>query len=126
MERGVAIKKLEKLLGKKMGWCVRPTYSTADERAAAKAALPSAREERNRLKEQKDARHRAILEADAEYQSLLTASKAAAENVERLDGITRHHKITVGINLGWAFKVKAEGDSWEEVIEKLATAKVAA
>lgn len=126
MERTVALKKLERLLGKKLGWRVNPNAPTPEARAEAKSALPSAREERDRLKVERDARHRAILEADAEYQALNIAAKAACERVDKLFGTTCHYKITVGISLGWAFEVKAEGDSWEEVIGKLTTEKVAA
>jgi len=126
MERTVALKNLERLLGKKLGWRVNPKAPAAEERAAARAAIPAAREERDRLKEQRDARHRAILEADAEYQSLHTAAKAASENVERLSGITSHYKITVGISHSWCFEVKAQGDSWEDVIAKLTPERVAA
>ena len=43
MERTVALKKLEKLLGKKMGWRINPKAPTAEERTAAKLALPAAR-----------------------------------------------------------------------------------
>lgn len=126
MERTIALKKLERLLGKKLAWRINPNAPDLEARAAAKAALPDARAERDTLKEQRDARQRAILEADAEYQALRAAAKAAAENVETLSGTTRHYRITVGLNLGWAFEVKAEGDSWEEVIGKLTPERVAA
>jgi hypothetical protein len=126
MERTVALKKLERLLGKKLWWRINPKAPTPEDRATAKAALPSAIEERNKLKEQRDARHRALLEGDAEYQSLNTAAIAAIARVEKISGITRWYKITVGISHGWANEVKAEGDSWEEVIGKLTTEKVAA
>lgn len=126
MERTVALKKLERLLGKKLGWRINTKAPSPEERAAAKAALPAAIEERNKLKELRDARHREILAADAEYQRLLVAAKAAVEEVDRLSSTTRHYKITVGVDLGWAFEVKADGDSWEEVIGKLSPQKVAA
>ena len=122
MERTVALKKLERLLGKKLGYRVAANAPTPEERATAKAALAPAIEEYNKLKEQRDARYRAVLAADAEYQNLVAAQNAARERMNKLSSITHHHKITVGTSEGMFFRVHAEGDSWEDVIDKL-TAK---
>ena len=124
MERSVAIKKLEKLLGKKLAWRINPKALDAEERQAARETLTAAIAERKALQEKRDARERELL-ADPEYQQLKAAAKAAAENAERISGLTRCFKITVGTNEGMFFLVKAEGDSWEQIIEKL-TAKAAA
>ena len=121
MERTVAIKMLGKLLGKKLGYRVDTKAPTPEEREVAKATLSPAIEERNKLKEQRDARYKAILAEDTEYQNLFAAAKAASKRVEELSSITRHRKITVGTSEGMFFLVKAEGDSWEEVIDKLTT-----
>ena len=126
MERTVALRKLEKLLGKKLGWRINPKAPTLEERDDAKTALPSVIEERNKLKELREARYREILEADAEYQRLKAEHRAANERVEKLLGTTRCYKITVGTSEGMFFLVKAEGDSWEEVIGKLTAKKIAA
>lgn len=120
MERAVALKTLGKLLGKQFGYRVNAKAPTQEERDVAKAAAAEAVEERNKLKDQRRARFEAILAADAEYQSLCAAYKAASERVDKLFSITHHYKITVGTSAGMFFLVKAEGDSWEEVIDKLA------
>jgi hypothetical protein len=119
MQRADAIKKLGKLLGKNLGYRIADKAPTREERATAKAALTIAIAERNKLKEQKDARYRAILAADAEYQSLFANYKAASEHVDVLASVTRHYKIAVGISNSMFFHIKAEGDSWEEIIEQL-------
>ena len=119
MERAVAIKKLGKLLGKKLGYRINTKAPTQEEKAAAAAELPAAVEERRRLKEQKDERYRTIIAADAEYQRLFAEHRVASDRTDRLSSITRCHKITVGVSEGMFFLVKAEGDSWEEVIEKV-------
>jgi len=119
MERAVAIKKLSKLLGKKLGWRINTKAPTQEEKAAAAAELPAAVDERRRLKEQKDERYRTIIAADAEYQRLFAEHRAASDRTDRLSSITRCHKITVGVSESMFFLVKAEGDSWEEVIEKV-------
>lgn len=126
MERKVAIKKLERLLGNRLAWRINPTAATQEDREAAKAALPEAQAERKRLYELREARYRAILEADAEYQSLRAQEKEARERAAKLSGIIYSRKITVGIDNGLFFHVKAEGDSWEEVIGKLTPQKIAA
>jgi hypothetical protein len=119
MERSVAIKKLGKLIGKSFGYRIDEKAPTREERAAVLAKLPAARAELDKLKEQRDARYRAILAADAEYQELHAAHKTAHENIAKLSSITSRYRITVGATSTMFFHVKAEGDSWEEVIDKL-------
>jgi hypothetical protein len=127
MERTVATKKLEKLIGKKMAWRINAKAPSPEDREAARLALGPAIEERNKLKEKREARYLEILAADAEFQSLKSAHKAAAEKADRLSATTRCFKITVGdTSSGLFFMVKAEGDSWEDVIAKLTAKKAAA
>jgi hypothetical protein len=123
MERAIALKKLGKLLGKSLGYRVNDNAPTREERAVAQTALASAFVERNTLKEKRDERYRTILATDAEYQRLRAAHLAACEYVDRLSSITRHYKITVGVSNSMFFRVKAEGDSWEEIIDKLIAQK---
>jgi hypothetical protein len=119
MERSVAIKKLAKILGKSLAYRVDIKAPTQDERSAAKAELLTAIAERNKLRDQKDARYKAILAADAEYQSLHASHKAASKHADQLSSIIHHYKFTVGTTNGMFFHIKAQGDSWEEVIENL-------
>lgn len=126
MERNVALKKLEKLLGKRLCWRINPKAFTPEEREAAKTAFLAAAAERKRLTELREARYQAILAADAEYQSLREQEREARKRSEHLSGVMMSRKITVGIDNGLFFHVKAEGDSWEEVIAKIAADKVAA
>lgn len=92
---------------------------TPDEKSQARAELPGAIEARDELNRQCEARYEAILKADDEYQRLKVESKAAKDRVHNLHGITSRWKFTVGTVTSLFFVVKAEGDSWEEVIEKL-------
>ena len=99
MERSVAIKKLSKLLGKKLGYRVNSKAPTLEERAAAKTELPVAIEERNKLKEKRDERYKAILAADTEYQSLFAAHRAASERTDKLgshDALAQDHCRHIG------------------------------
>ena len=123
MERIVAVKKLSKMLGKGFGYRINTKAPDQDEREAAKAALPEANAETKRLKEAKRARLEAVLAADAEYQTLKAAHKVAEDRAEKLFGISRHYKLTVGKSNGMFFHILAEADSWEDVIAKLQQSK---
>jgi hypothetical protein len=125
MERTVALNKLRRLLGKEYGYRINPKAPTQEERAAAREAVPAARELHKELAAKKQARLEALLIGDAKYQELAKQTREAQKNREYLECNMRGCKITVGKSVaGLFFSVQAEGDSWEEVIAKLT--KVAA
>ena len=66
VELSIAIKKLRKLLGKSLAYRIDPNAPTSEERDEAKAALPAATAEHRSVNKQVQARHSAILGADAE------------------------------------------------------------
>lgn len=119
MERSAALKKLGKILGKEFCYRVDPNAPTSEERATAATSLPETIASRNDLRARRDARRVEILAGDAEYQALIVSTRAATEVVERLSGICAHYKITVGISESIFFSVKAQGDSWGDVIAQL-------
>ena len=119
MERAVAINKLGKLLGKSAGYRVNPKAATADERAAARVELVLAGAERTKLEQQKNERIRAILAADQEYQALNAAYKTAKKHADELSATIHSYKFTVGVSNSMFFMVKAQGDSWEDVIRQV-------
>lgn len=119
MERAIAVKKLGKLLGKSLGYRVDPKGLTAEEREEARAALKVANEETRTLLEQREARMKALLDADLEYQQIKAAHDVAKKNRDRHASRCYHYKFTVGTSNGIFFHVKAQGDSWEEVIAKI-------
>jgi hypothetical protein len=119
MERAVAIKKLGKILGKSLGYRVDPKAPDQDDRDRAREDLRDAVTEREALEQQKKARMQELLQADAEYQRLKAARAEAGKHCEELSSITHHYRFTVGVSNGMFFSVKAQGDSWEEVISKL-------
>jgi len=119
MNRADALKQLGKLLGKSFGYRVDLDAPTAEERETAQAALTVASEKAKTLLEQKEARIKTLLEADAEYQRLKTDHEAAKKERNHLAGVCHQYKFTVGTSSEMFFHVKAQGDSWEEVIAKL-------
>lgn len=119
MERAVAVKKLGKLLGKSLGYRVDPSAPTQEERDEAKQELAALTAARKAAEDAKRARFEAILAADDEYQRLFAAAKAARDAEQKVASKLHHFRFTVGTTNSMFFHVKAQGDSWEEVINKL-------
>lgn len=119
MERTAAITKLGKLLGKSLGYRVDPKAPTVEQREAAKAQCPALHAASKAAQGAVEARRLELL-ADPQYQELRAAAKVASEKANRMSYTAHHHyKITVGSTNSMFFHVKAQGDSWEEVIEKV-------
>lgn len=124
MERAVAIKKLTKILGKSLGYRVDPKAPDQDDRDEARAQLAVEVPKRDALKKQRRERLETILLADAEYQRLKAEEAEAQKRCEKLSSATHHYRFTAGTSNGMFFLVKAQGDSWEEVIAKLTKERV--
>jgi len=120
MERSVAIRKLGKLLGKRLGYRVDSRAPDAEERAAARQQLPALEAAEKQAADAMDARHRAILAADTEYQAMVAEHKAARDRRHKVSVVTGRYRITVGTTSDLFFHVRAQGDSWEDVITQLA------
>jgi hypothetical protein len=125
MERAVAIKKLGKILGKSLGYRVDPKAPDQDDRDEARAKLREATPKREALRGAIEARCKALLQADAEYQRLKAEFAEVKKTCDELVSITGHYRFTVGVSNSMFFTVRAQGDSWEEVIAKLTEKKVA-
>ena len=119
MERIVALKKLQKLLGKDLGYRVNDKAPNAEKRAEAQRALDALLPLRDAARDARDKRYRLILDSDVEYQRLSEEARRLRKEADELSGLTRWFKITVGVSRGMFFEIKAEGDSWEEILEKL-------
>ena len=119
MERQTAIKKLGRLLGKQFAYRVDSDAPTKEERDEAREILKATAEEKRRVLAEKEARIRVVLAADPEYCKLRDAGKKLSDQCTALLSITGRHKFTVGRSGQIFFHVDAQGDSWEEVIEKV-------
>lgn len=126
MERAVALKKLGKLIGKSMGYRVDLKAPDQDDRDEAQTKLREEVPKREALSKQMGARRDAVLLADAEYQQLKADYAEARNRCDKLFSITHHYRFTVGTMGQLFFSVKAQGDSWEEVIAKIEKERVAA
>ncbi len=127
MEKSIAVKKLAKILGKGFGYRLNPNAPDEAERKTAKAKMKGAVEERRRLNEEVDALRKKILAADQEFQTKLAAYQAAKKHADELSCMAHRYRVTVGTshNAGGFgfFSVKAQGDNWEDVIEKVTNGK---
>ncbi len=119
MERAVAIKKLGKLLGKNLGYRVDVSAPKPEDREAARNLLRKAIEERKAVEERAKERRKQVLAADAEYCDLNARYDLLRKQVDELQSVSMHYKITVGTSNSIFFHVHAQGDSWEEVIAKV-------
>lgn len=125
MDRNEALQKLRKRFGKQFAWRVDPKAPSREEREAAEARQPELNAAYKAASEAATARYEFLLKNDAEYQALRAASQAARKAKDENFGICNWRKITVGTANSLFFHVSAEGDSWEEIFEKLEKKKVA-
>lgn len=123
MERSVAIKKLTKLLGKDIAWRVDLKAPNEEGRIEAREKLKVVGGERDALAKQRDARMQELLQGDAKFQELRAAAKEAKDRADALLGLSHRYRFTVGTRNSMFFMIKAQGDSWEEVIRKVTADK---
>ncbi len=122
MDKSAAIKKLSKILGKGFGYRENPKACTKEDREKAKAELKIASAERQKLKQALYDRELELKKGDEEYQKTLAAYREAGKRTSALSAKAHNYRITVGNRMdagGFGFfSVKAEGDNWQEVVEK--------
>jgi hypothetical protein len=126
MNERQAIAKLHKLLGKRAAYRIDDKAPDAETRAAYRAALPDLRADEKEAREALDARRAEVLAADPVYQSLLCRWRTVKQTTDNAASIGYRSRITAGVDMGIGLSVKAEGDNWQEVIDKLESATVAA
>lgn len=126
MEKSTAVRRLHKILGKGFGYRENRKALDKEGREAARSELKAANAERESLRAAADARRNELLSGDQDYQEKLAAYRAARERAERLLSRTHSYRITVGTRSdagGFGFfHVKAEGDNWQEVYDKVTKA----
>jgi len=119
MNRASAIRQIGKLLGSSFRYRINDKAPTPEERVAAKTEMTAVAKIVADLKAKKEARYEEILKEDAEYQQLYSAWKAERDRHCRLQSMQYSYRITVGKVSSLFFHVMAEGDTWDEVVEKL-------
>lgn len=118
MNRKQALAKLRPILGSKMGY--REDYKAAigEEREQLLAANIARQQRKQAAKAALDARRVAVLAADPEYRALSDEYAALSAECEAAPSAYAR-RITVGVMSSLFFSVRAEGDTWAEVVEKV-------
>ena len=118
MNQTQALAKARKILGPKAMIQIRKSIPIGEERDAEIARRKVLTGELKVLTEARDARRSEVLKADAEYQRL--KNEAARIEKER-DNLHAgwHRRVSVGVDAGIGFYVKAEGDNLDEALADL-------
>ena len=119
MNRTQAIAKLKKVLGPDMGYREDPKALLAEDREAVQVKRDVVRDVHNVIKADLEKRRQEILAADEEYQRLSREYQRTRKALEALNGNLFARRVTVGKCSDLFFSVKAEGDNWQEVVDKL-------
>ena len=123
MERATALKTLRKILGDRLGYRVDPQAPDASMRAVAREQAKALSAQHRIAIEASEARRNAILSADPEYQQLRAEAQRLGNAKHEAWGISHRFRFTVGTSSDLFFHVKAQGDSWEDVIAQLKNGK---
>jgi len=118
MNQSQALAKLKKVLGPKMRYRVDPKAPDLKERKSIHAAYEAASEAERVARDACTARLDHLKKWDAKYQKLLAAFKAAEHHKDSLPS-AHSFRVTVGLDQTLFFSVKAQGDTWDEVVSQL-------
>jgi hypothetical protein len=113
-----ALAQLRKLYGDNVGYRVNKGAKPAAERKIASDKANALYPEQQRLIEARNARAKALLDADVEYQGLVAAVRRVTAEREALQSVSFMCPISVGVISPLAFHIKIEGDNWEEVVQE--------
>lgn len=119
MNKQQAMRELKRILGKRLMWREDPDAPVGEVREAAIAIATAARDASREASDAVNARSKALLAGDAEFQRLAAVAGKAREAMEKTRGAAHRHRITVGTDEGFAFAVKAQGDNWQDVVDQL-------
>ena len=118
MNKTQAISRLSKMLGKQFAYRVDPKAPDEEMRQQIREAYKVAKAQADLAVATRKARYEELLKGDVLYQELKARASEAEKMAERAGAGLHRYRVTVGLDHGWAFSVKAEGDNWEEVVEK--------
>lgn len=119
MNQTQAIGKLRKVLGDRLAYRLDRKAAKAEARGEARVKAQEAAASKTAAEALRRERMDFLLGQDAEYQRLNDEVKELTKEHERLRSITLRAPITVGVDTGWSFSVRAEGDNWDEVVAKI-------
>lgn len=113
-----ALTALKKLYGKNAMWRYDERAPLADERERFSSLMPTLAMMKRETSEAAEARRRALLAADDEYQRLLFAAQSADTAWKEARGMSHWFRVTVGRSIGIGMEVKAQADNWQDAIDQ--------
>lgn len=119
MNKSEALAKLSKLLGPNTGYRVDPKAPRAADRETIRANAKVARVASDAADAALRARRAELLAADPTYQRLKAEAAALSAASDEARGGLHRHRVTVGRSSGMFFHIKAQGDTWAEVVAKV-------
>jgi hypothetical protein len=108
---------LRRLYGKKALYRYDEKAPTADERQALRERVPDLRSQREAARAARLARRDELL-ADPHYRDLLAIEQSAEKALESTLSRVRHYRVTIMTDEGFAHHVRAQGDNWQDAIDK--------
>ena len=118
MNAAQATKAIKRIIGKNGFLKHDPRAPDAAEREAAKARLPDLIAAQKVAEELAEARRREVLK-DPEYVALRDEAVRLRKERERTSGVARWFRVEACHSMGIGYSVKASGDTFAEVVEKL-------
>lgn len=118
MNQSQAIAKLKAALGRGFAYRLDPKAPKPAQRQDAADKLRAALLCKKSAADAAKARYEELLK-DPKYVKLRAEADALSKECDKLAATTRHYPITVGVNNGMWFSIKAEGDNWQEVVDKV-------
>lgn len=119
MTREQAVKRLQKLYGRRMYYRVGNEITSPEKRAAALERLRAARAAR----EANEEKIKTWLAAQPEYQAMRAERREINLTIDRAQGEVSHYKFWVGKSVGFANEITGQGDTWEEAIAEAESKK---
>lgn len=110
MTREQAIREARKRFGPRAIARAGEALSSPEKRATALATLKANRERRDAIDREVQAR----LDAEDWYRALMAERKECQKIISQTQGWASYYKFAVGKDIGIAFSVEGQGDTWEE------------
>lgn len=122
MNKTEAMAELRKRWGSKARFRVNRNALTGDKRQAVRDSLPALRQAQRDAEEAANARRKALLEGDAEYQALRAAAAEAGKAKRKAESLASLDRIEIGYVSSMAglsmFHIAGHGDTWGEAFAR--------
>lgn len=119
MNMNQAMKRVNELLGKRAVIRIEKACCTPEEREEARQRLGGLSASFKAAEAARDARRKALLDGDAEYQRLCAELRAVQLERDATRSVVFFYPVTIGIDAGICLSVRAYGDTLADAIANL-------